>query len=81
MSDPHDLTEAENKVYDLTYALIELRDRLDPIVKGEIKKGRPTNRSYPGVEHKEYRKTTLKDARSIAHHMQVRINQLLKRDV
>jgi hypothetical protein len=51
--------------------MLLIRDRLDPIVKGEITRGRSLagQRGMPGK-----RKTTCKDAARIAHHIQAAIN-------
>lgn len=56
--------------------MLEVRDRLDPIVKGEIERGHclaGDNVAVGGVPG--YRKTTLKDAVRIARHIQAFINQ------
>lgn len=59
-------------VHGLQNALLEIRDRLDPIAKGEITRGRcPPGSLSPGK-----RKTTMKDAVSIAKAAQAHIDRI-----
>ena len=56
--------------------MLEIRDRLDPILKGEIERGHclaGQAEAYGGV--RGYRKTTLKDARAIAKHCKAFIDR------
>jgi len=54
--------------------MLVIRDRLDPIVKGEVERGRSLagQRNMPGN-----RKTTFKDAARIASHIQAAINRAI----
>jgi len=53
--------------------VLEIRNDLDPIIKGEIQKGRNASQYSIGPE---YRKTTLKDAREIVKYAQQKLNLL-----
>jgi len=63
-------------VHQFANMMLQVRDRLDPIVKGEIERGHclagnaAAYGGSPGM-----RKTTLKDAREIAKHCQAIINR------
>lgn len=63
-------------VYVFMNRMLEVRDRLDPILSGEIERGHclaGNAAAYGGTPGK--RKTTLKDAREIAKHCQAIINR------
>jgi hypothetical protein len=60
--------------------ILEIRDRLKPIVFGEIQRGHclaGNAEAYGGTRGN--RKTTLKDAREIARHAIARIDQITSR--
>ena len=62
-------------VWNFTNRMLQVRDMLDPIVKGEIERGHclaGNAIAYGG--HPGMRKTTLKDAKQIARHVQALIN-------
>lgn len=59
--------------YEIYQKILEVRDDLDPIIKGEIQKGRNASQYSIGPE---YRKTMLKDARIIVEVVQKKLNIL-----
>ena len=63
--------------YILQNKVLEIRDDLEPIMGGKIKKGRNASRYSIGPE---YRKTTLKDAREIIKYVQQKLN-LIAEDI
>lgn len=68
--------EEYNALHTFMNEMLCVRDRLEPILSGQIKRGRCLNgnaEAYGGTPG--YRKTTLKDAREIAKVCQAIINR------
>lgn len=69
-----------HEAHDLCNSILEIRDRLKPIVSGEIERGHclaGNAAAYGGIPGR--RKATLKDAREIAKHAIARIDQICSR--
>jgi hypothetical protein len=71
--------EQARREYDLEHIALHARDMLEPLVSGEIERGRCVagqREAYGGKPGK--RKTTLADARRIARNVTAYINQHLR---
>ena len=69
------IEDLKRRLHNLQNDLAGVRERFNPIVKGEIEKVNNMNRAesvFPG-----FRRTTMKDARSICKYAQFRINKML----